>query len=249
MRKYISLLMLFYSLFSMAQVGIGVENPQAAVHIGKEVKFKDIHNVETEMIDYPQHLIADEKGNLAVFTGLPTNLMFKNVLTSKMLTKKYIPNEDTVDRNAIYEEVSLGFNTKIIIPAKKTYVLEVNYSIPSMHTNGGNSKGEFGVFLKKKQGDGDFEKITSSVRSFSESHSIANSATAIGRAIAYTYVDTVSNDTDSPLELVYDVYGFTDHINLHNYSIVFGAFDDRIGYKNYNWGRGMILVTVNELIK
>lgn len=249
MKQIISAILLFQSIICMAQVGIGIENPEAAVHIGKNVKLKDVIHVEESMIDYPKHLISDAKGNLAVFTGLPTNLMFKNVLTAKMNKNVYIPNDNTPDRNVIYEEESLNLNSKIVVPPNETYVLEIAYSIPALYGATGNPKGDFGVFLKKKQGDGIFEKINTSVRVFSPSLSNANAVTAIGRAISCTYVDTVKNDTNVPLEIVYDVYGFTDHINLRNYTITFGSYDDRVDHQNYNWGRGVFFITINELIE
>ncbi|MDR2221476.1 MAG: hypothetical protein LBE34_01940 [Flavobacteriaceae bacterium] len=247
MRGLISVFLILSSLFSMAQVGVGIEDPKAAVHIGKDVRLKDVRNVEGSMEAYPKHLIADEKGNLAVFTGLPTDLVFKNVVTTKMNNIVNIPNDNTKDRNVEYEEASLELSTKIVVPAHKTYVLEVTYSIPSMHPFSGTPKGEFGVFVKKKQGNTEFEKIKKSVRSFSTSYKNANTTTANGRAIGYTYVDTVENNTDKPLEVIYDLYGFTNRINLRNYSIRFGTYTDNSN--NYNWGKGLVLVTINELIK
>lgn len=248
MRRVISIFMLFYSCVLMAQVGIGIEDPKAAVHISKDVKLKDVHNVEGAMTDYPKHLIADEKGNLAVFTGLPTDLMFKNVLTKKMEQYVKIDRDDVKDNNySKYTEKSLDLNTTLIVPAHRTYVLEITYSIPSLYAGSGNPKGEFGVFIKKKLGNKPFEKINQSVNVFSSPLSVANTTTARGRAIGYTYIDIVSNETDTPLELQYDLYGFTEFIDLNNYEIRFGSYTN--SGINYNWGKGVILLTINELIK
>lgn len=248
MRRVISVLMLFYSCVSMAQVGIGIEDPTAAVHIGKEVKLKDVHNVEGAMTDYPKHLIADAKGNLAVFTGLPTDLIFKNVLTKKMEKLVTIDIKDIKDDKYLeYTEKSLDLNTTLLVPAHKTYVLEISYSIPSVYNGADNPKGEFGVFIKRKLANKPFEKINQSVNVFSSPLRVANTTTAKGRAISYTYIDTVSNDTDQPLEVQYDLYGFTDFINLRNYEVRFGSYTN--SNTNFNWGKGVILVTINELIK
>ncbi|MDM1383678.1 hypothetical protein HX024_13405 [Myroides marinus] len=248
MRRVISALMLFYSFVAIAQVGIGLEDPKAAVHIAKEVKLKDVRNVEGAMTDYPKHLIADEKGNLAVFTGLPTDLIFKNVLTKKMEQYVMIDKNDVKDNKySEYTETSLDLNTTLTVPAHRTYVLEITYSIPSLYAGSGNPKGEFGVFIKRKLGAKPFEKINQSVNVFSSPLASATTTTAKGRAIGYTYIDTVSNETDTPLELQYDLYGFTEFINLSNYEVRFGSYTN--SGTNYNWGKGVILLTINELIK
>lgn len=247
MIKVIYFLIMFYSLSTIAQVGIGIEDPKAAVHIAKGIKFKDLRNVDEAMVDYSQHLIADEKGNLAVFTGLPTSLMFKNVTTKKMENIVYITKEDVTDNSYNqYTEKSLDLATELIIPANKTYVLELTYSIPAIYASSGNPKGEYGVFLKKKLPASEFEKISESVRIFSSSHKTPTLATANGRAISCTYVDTISNNTNKEIIVVYDIYGFTENIYLGNYSINFGAYN--VEGNNYNWGKGLFLVTINELI-
>lgn len=248
MRKLISVFLMCYGLVSMAQVGIGVEDPKAAIHIGQGIKLKDVHNVEGEMTKYPRHLIADERGNLGVFTGLPTDLVFNNVITKTMTNIVEISKKDLEGDNIYaYTEKSLQLNTTVTVPAGKTYVMEVTYSIPSMYPQMDNPKGEFGVLAKKKEGNANWQVIDKSIRKFSTTHRTAPTASANGRAIGYVYIDKVINNTDSPLEVVYDLYGFTNYINLSNYKIKFGSFSTN--NINYNWGRGLLLVTINEQIQ
>lgn len=248
MRRIICVFLMFYGFVCVAQVGIGIENPTAAVHFGQNVKLKDVSNVVGSMEEYPQHLIADEKGNLAVFSGLPTNLLFKNVVTKKMNEIVGISINDVQGGNNYdYTEKALNLNTSIVIPPNKTFVFEVTYSVPAMLPGFGNPKGEFGVFAKRKLGNLEFEKIEESVRVFSPTSRTPGTATANGRAVGFTYVDTVRNDTDQPLEVIYDIYGFTDHINLNSYKIIFGAYSNR--GENYNWGKGLLMITINELLK
>ncbi|WP_410879362.1 hypothetical protein [Myroides sp. DW712] len=217
---------LFFMPAVFAQVGIGIETPEADLDVNVKMRVSNLPNVGGELREYNRVLYADADGNLGYRTR-GSAYIYRNSYFSKM------------DKYSNVRNVLTDLNLSVIVPVlpMKKSLIELSYSMGVMNGASGNAS----ILVGKTPGYGAEEMLHNATRTFSFVNGYSSRATAHGRAISNTYYDEVENNTPYVLFVTYKVYGIVST----NANTKFGMFTHASSTgSNFNWGRGSLSVNV-----
>ena len=209
---------------AFAQVGIGIEIPEASLDINVKTQFSDLPDARTKLREYNRVLYADKEGNIGYRSLKGSVFYYRNSYFKTM-------NSPISVGNGLAD---LGLSISIIIPPYAKQLVELNYSVGVMNGSAGNAS----IFLTRTGGLGE-EFFYDATRTFSFVSLYASGADARGRAISNSYYDEVLNETSRSILVTYKVLGKTSRNTAR-----FGMWQAVGTYPNFNWGRGSFNINV-----
>lgn len=235
MRISISCLLLFIGLQGIAQIGIGatIVDPKVQLDVNTLIALPDIRN--TENIDeYDRIVVSDEEGNIGYRTELKNQLEFRTNYIDK------IKDRITIKTNNVWTDIPLSLSTTI--EAGESVVIEVTYSIPVfIISNSTVNYGSAEIVISKSIDDNAATDIQQASRSITFANSYKSAASAKGAPISNKYIDRITNDSNKQITVKYFLRGFS----TANHQVGIGMYTTG---ENYNWGRGMIMMNVYDVI-
>lgn len=221
-----------YTLFSLlffctvsAQVGFGIEHPEADFDVNLLTQFSAMKEVTSELDLYDKMLIADKDGNIGYRNRGHDAFIYRNTLFRKMTA----PQKINASLNL------LPLSVQFTVPAFGKSLVEINYSVAAYNGVTGNAS----IVLERVEN----RKKTilyESIRTFTYSKEYSSSVSAMGRAISNVYYDEITNNTSKAIEVEYNVYGITTERES-----IYGMWSSIAGgASNFNWGRGSINVNI-----
>ncbi len=233
--KHIFLLVtLFMVNIGVAQVGIGIERPEADLDVNVKMQLSNLPNVSTQLDKYNRIIYADGYGNLGYMERSADSYVYG---TSYFQT---MSNPVSVGTTLTPLNLSL---TIVILPMKKM-IVEINYNIVVI--NGGTGLGS--ILLGKNESNS-VELIYNSMRSFSFASNYSTRASAQGRSISNVYYDELENNTNQVKYVTYNVYGVLSQPRTPSSNTAYNLFGmwTRPGEpKNLNWGKGSLNINVYD---
>lgn len=223
MRQKLSVLIFLMVNVCIAQMGIGIENPEANLDINVKTKLSGLPNVSNQLDQYNHILFLDNQGNVGTKEKGYNNFIYRTSYFSKMAQRVIV--QPLVRTN-------LGMDITVEIPPFTSSLIELNYSIPIINGKTGNMF----VLLSKQINANSEVFLYEANRAFSPPRKYLGTGTAKGRAVANVYYDEVQNTTNTKLTVTYRVYGETQD-SAAQYGM-FGAV------ANFNWGKGSMNINV-----
>ncbi len=221
---YIFFSLLFFSTIS-AQVGLGIEQPEADFDVNLLTQFSAMNEVVYEQDRYNKILIADKDGNIGYKRRGDDTFIYRNTLFKKMTDLKSVG----------ISLMLLPLSVQFTVPAFGKSLVEINYSVAAFN----GVKGNASIVLERVE-NGKKTILYESIRTFTYSAEYAGSTSAKGRAISNVYYDEIRNDTSNTTEVIYNVYGITT-----DGESIYGMWNSINGISsNYNWGRGSVNVNI-----
>ncbi|WP_158963398.1 hypothetical protein [Myroides fluvii] len=201
-----SVLFLFLSFISYAQIGIGTEEPTYEFETKGTVRFQDLEQ-QSQYTHYRQ-VRSDDEGRLTAIQFYQNGLIFKNIVKQFMTNVVIVPVAMPQDLGVkLTVEVDAHSETTVILTYNVPIYLNVNTASVYPHFGG--------VQLIKTEGiqtqimHGGSRKF-----SFALSYPNAINETKRGMFIDGKYVDVIKNTTNTKKIVEYSLKGFTDGPNF-----------------------------------
>ena len=232
MKDIFLLVILFIVNIGVAQVGIGIEQPEADLDVNVKMQLSNLPNVSTQLDRYNRVLYADGYGNIGYMERSSNSYVYG--------TSYFQTMTNAVSVGSTLTPLNLS-QTITVLPMKKV-IVEINYNIVVI--NGGNGLGS--VLLGKNAGNG-VDLIYNSMRSFSFASNYSTRANAYGRSISNVYYDEIVNNSNQTKYVTYNVYGRLSQprtpISNSAYNL-FGMWTRAGEVRNQNWGKGSLNINV-----
>ena len=233
--KYIFLLAaLFIVNLGVAQVGIGIEQPEADLDINVRMQFSNLPNVSDQLDKYNRTLFADGIGNVGYMERNDDSYVYRNSYFQTMTNAVNVGTTLT----------PLNLSLRIPILPMKRSVIEINYSV--ILINGGLG---FGSVVLGREKEAREEVIYNSMRTFSFASNYSARAGAHGRSISNVYYDEVENTTNQIVFVTYKVYGLVTQPKTpiaDTANNLFGMWKRPGVSTNLNWGKGSLNINVYD---
>ena len=223
-----NILLLFAVQVSIAQVGIGIENPETDLDVNAYMKASGLPDVSAKMDQYNRILYADAEGNIGYRQRSENAFIYRNSYFAVMKEYKLI--------RTVLTELDLVVIVPVLPHSKS--MIELSYSLGVMNGQVGNAS----VLIGRSVDQGPEEMLHNATRSFSFNGYYSSFASAHGRAISNIYYDEIENNTAYVKFVTYKAYGITTN---RTYQAKFGMYA-AVGstIRNFNWGRGSLNVNV-----
>lgn len=223
---------------SFAQVGVGTLEPTADLDINYKVKLPDLESTK-DLHEFDKYIIADEDGNLGYRYHYQNELIFNNV---------YLKRLETVKSIGMGGSVNLGMPIEVTIPPHSTRLFEIVYSIPIIMAIDDPNQiyGAASISLTK-----DINNVQTVIKEASREIAFAGTynsqAAAKGRAISNFYFDKVENTTDQEIKIIYNLTANASDETRNIKVGMWQSFSGNNGRYNYNWGRGVFMISVFDI--
>lgn len=224
MRKIVMICFALISISSFGQVGIGTEDPQAALDVDpkgvkveqEEDKYIRIEGLERKP-DYLRKIVLDDKGNMATMDYDSDNFNLKTLKYVKSKKTIYTAKSANVMDNS-KEKLSLELDLEVILSPYTDNILFLEYDVPIYIYNNhdkDNAKiviGYMGVTLTKVEDNNTIVELDQGSRKMTnyEGRSSANSNDFMGVSIGGKAVDQVSNTGNTGKKVLYKLYGYVE---------------------------------------
>lgn len=236
-RISISCLLLFIGLQSTAQIGIGapIVDPKIQLDVNTQIALPDVKNTEN-LDEYNRIIVSDEDGNIGYRTELKNHLEFRTNYIDKIKTPIKI---ETSQKNS-WIKIPLFLSTTI--EAGKSVVVEVNYSMPAfIKSNSLDNNGKIEILITKSINNEEPIALQKNSRVITLADSYKFNSSAKGAPISNKYFDRVTNNSTNQITVTYSL----EALSTANKTVGIGMYAPG---ENYNWGRGMIMMNVYDVI-
>lgn len=204
---------------SAGNVGIGTATPTATLDVNGTLRVQNIPATTTSS----KILTTDTSGNIYNFSAYLLSDTDGAIATS--------PVDYTLSGMSTIDNINLGLSTTVTIPANKSCIIVISYSVPIGIANFPASplSGYYGIRFLKNGVEADSGSRKSSIQ--------YNANSACMTTISNTYVEKFVNGA-SPTTITYSLNGYLEQISAVTSTYRFNMWSATP--PNFNWGRGTI---------
>ncbi|WP_123867364.1 hypothetical protein [Chryseobacterium joostei] len=214
-------------------VGIGTETPSEKLDVEGNARIRTLVDIEgtNQIPRFTRRVMSDANGVLGYEPNISKSTygldnIYENAMSNQISTT--ITNGN----------VPLNLSNTIVVPANTEALIVIDYNIPILKKGG--YVAYMGITLKKSTNGGADVELEQGSRKYTTPSYSDNSAPAQGFPIVGKAVDHITNNTSSPITIVYKPLGYVeDNIT----TVYFGMWTNSGTGANFNWGRGSMTVT------
>ena len=242
--KQLTYILLLLPFLTFAQVGIGITNPEATLHIAGDLKIDTIPVMNEDYV-----LVADSDG----FVGKKIGIVPFSVQTIKAIMPSRVNYTTTTNEVHINNDIDLGLGTyTITINPGRTSLISVEYNVPVGAVN--STLDQIATYIGIKflidgvENQDVSRKIQMPVFSTATSlDGLSTSGLFRTDKIISSWTDVVTNTTASPMLISFEIRGVLQQarVNNNNYAqvgktYIFGMWSST--GNNLGWGKGSLTI-------
>ncbi|MFK7049386.1 hypothetical protein FLACOL_02287 [Flavobacterium columnare] len=207
-------------------LGIGTASPTSTLDINGSLRVRNIPTTTSST----QILTSDSSGNIATFNSyLPSDV--DGIVASN-------PVSYSISTPGTVNNINLGLSTSISLPANKSCMIIINYSVPIGISNFPKQEvvGYYGIrFLKNGVEAEAGSRKSTIVNNYEVSSPYGSTADML--TVSNTYIEKLTTGA-SPVNITYSLNGYIEYYSSFNSTFLFNMWSS--SPPNYNWGRATI---------
>lgn len=217
------LLILVFQSSIYSQVGINTTTPTKTLDVNGELRVRTLPSSSS----VTQALYADNDGN--VVTSNKYVLTESEAAIASNPVDQYLTGGGTIVNN-----INLGLSLSVFVPANKTCMVQINYSVPVGIASFSNSTGYYGIrFLK------DGVEYQPGSRKYSMIQNGAANMVTVSNVVSETLTPVAFDRT-----IVYTLNGYIEKNDGGTHTYRFNMWDGNPVNNNFNWGKATMIKLV-----